>query len=84
MARTPIFNDYDEHGRRVSATGNRSTKIEDEAIVYNLRTRWRKELEDLTDSQLVNAYDHFALDESFGDNDEHFLEFLRDYTDEIG
>ena len=81
MARTPIFNDYDENGRRVSATGNRSTKIEDEAIVYNLRTRWRKELEDVTDSQLVNAYDHFALDESFGDNDEHFLEFLRDYLE---
>lgn len=75
-SKPPIFNNYDDNGVRTSITGCRSTRIEDEAIVSNLRFRWAKELENYTDAQLVNEYDEFALSELFGDNDERFLQWL--------
>lgn len=71
-----IFNSYDENGYRVTITGCRSSKIEDESIVDNLRFRWAAELKDLSDANLVNIYDEFAASDMFGNNDEMFLEFL--------
>lgn len=82
MARTPIFNDYNTSGFRVTVTGNRSHRTEDEAIVYNLRFKWAKELEGVSDQVLVNAYDEFAMSEDFGDNDSKFLAYLADYIAE--
>lgn len=76
MSPPPIFNNYDENGVRTNIKGNRSTKMEDEAIRDNLRFRWPKILSYLSDAQLVNEYDAFALSELFGNNDENFLEWL--------
>lgn len=81
MSQVPIFNDYDEQGYRRNICGNRSTKIEDEAIVRNLRFRWKDELADTNDQSLVNCYDEFAMSDMFGSNDERFLEFFNDYFD---
>jgi hypothetical protein len=74
--RPSIFNDYDANGYRTNAAGCRSSRIEDEAIVYNLRSRWPKELEAMSDQALLNTYDQFALSEDFGDNDAKFLEWV--------
>ena len=75
----PIFNDYDEKGFRTNICGCRSSRTEDDAIAYNLRFRWKKELEEVSDQKLVNAYDEFAMSDMFGDNDERFLEWLAEY-----
>lgn len=72
------FNDYDERGYRTTRRGNRSSRIEDEAILYNLRTRWPKELEHLSDQMLIDTYDDFARSDMFGDNDARFLEWMED------
>lgn len=79
MVRTPIFNDYNENGYRVNAAGSRSHMTEDNAIVDNLRRRWTKELEEISDQTLLNAYDTFALSDYFGNNDAQFLEWLSEY-----
>lgn len=71
-----IFNDYDDQGYRRTVTGAKSSKIEDQAIVRNLRVRWPKELENISDQRLVNEYDEFAMSEMFGNNDENFLAWL--------
>jgi hypothetical protein len=75
---TSPFNSYDENGYRETITGCKSSKIEDEAIIYNLRFRWEKELAEYSDAQIVNLYDEFALSEMWGDNDERFLEFIKE------
>lgn len=79
-----IFNTYDENGYRRNINGNRSSRTEDNAIEYNLRVAWGNLVKDMTDSELVNAYDLFSVlaDDNgvdyFGNNDERFPEFLRD------
>lgn len=75
-----IFNDYDKDGYRTNIVGCRSSRTEDEAIVYNLRHRWNTELANISDVALVNAYDEFAMSEFFGNNDEEFLRFLSEYN----
>lgn len=77
--RAPIFNSYDENGYRETINGSRSSRTEDEAIVCNLRFRWPQELASFSDVALVNAYDDFAFSEEFGDNDERFLAWLKEY-----
>lgn len=76
MTKPDIFNDYDEHGYRRNAAGSRSSRTEDNAIVYNLRFRWPTELGEVSDQMLLNAYDTFAMSDWFGGNDERFLEWL--------
>lgn len=71
-----IFNSYDEKGYRLTITNCRSSKIQDEAIVYNLRFRWPNELSEISDAELVNIYDCFAASDDFGNNDEKFLEYM--------
>jgi hypothetical protein len=78
MTQKRIFNDYSEAGYRVNIVGCRSSFIEDNNIVYNLRQRWPNELEGLSDVVLVNEYDQFAMSEMFGDNDARFLEWLEE------
>lgn len=72
-----IFNDYDENGFRTNIAGCRSSVTEDNAIVSNLRFRWPKELEHLSDVALVNEYDKFAISDWFGNNDERFLDWIK-------
>lgn len=72
------FNSYDKNGFRTTVNGSRSSRAADEAIISNLRFRWADELKHMSDVELVNAYDEFALSEIFGNNDERFLEFLSD------
>lgn len=74
-----IFNDYDADGNRISIMGCRSSIAADNNLVYNLRFRWPKELESMSDVSLVNAYDTFAATDLFGDNDARFLAFLGEH-----
>lgn len=74
-----IFNDYNAQGYRVTITGSRSSRAEDNAILYNLRFKFGARIALISDQGLVNAYDEFALSDMFGGNDEHFLEFLDNY-----
>lgn len=79
MTKPPIFNNYNEDGFRVTINGHRSSRIADETIVYNLRFKWQVELAEVSDAELVNIYDEFAMTEGFGNNDEGFLPFLKEY-----
>jgi hypothetical protein len=76
---TDIFNDYDESGYRITITGSKTSRIADNNLRDNLRFRWANEFADWSDQKLVNAYDEFAMSEMFGDNDERFLEFCKDF-----
>jgi len=76
-----MFNDYDENGYRTNKNGNRSSRIEDAAIVSNLRFRWPQELAEFNDVALINAYDDFVYSDMWGDNDERFLDWIKDYGD---
>lgn len=57
MTRPPIFNDYNEDGYRLTVTNCRSSRTEDEAIVYNLRFRFKDMIDHISDQMLVNEYD---------------------------
>lgn len=76
MSRPPIFNDYDDNGYRRSVTGCRSSRTEDEAIVYNIRATWGALVADMSDQQIVNEYDEFAMSDMWGNNDERWPEWL--------
>lgn len=56
-----------------------ATKLANDALVRNLRSRWSKELEKYTDIELIQVYDDFATSEDWGNNDEKFLEFIKDW-----
>lgn len=75
----PPFNDYDEGGLRVNRHGNRSSMIEDVAIISNLRFAHGEAIAHLSNAALVNAYDDFFWSDMFGDNDARFLEFIKDW-----
>lgn len=75
------FNDYDENGYRVNKYGNRSSRTEDNAIAYNMRFKHPTELAKYSDVEIVNLYDDWFWDERFGNNDERFLEFLKEHED---
>jgi hypothetical protein len=45
-------------------------------IVRNLRFRWKKELEHLSDEELLKEYEDFGFSDMSGDNDARFLEWL--------
>jgi hypothetical protein len=70
------FNDYDENGVRVNIHGSRTTRIADENLLYNLRYRWKTELAEFSDAQLINEYWEFSMSDWFGDNDARFLEWM--------
>lgn len=80
---TDIFNDYNEDGYRLNMVGCRSHKTEDNGIRDNIRHKIKyggwDVLTDWSDQKLVNAYDEFAMTDMFGNNDERFLEFCKDY-----
>lgn len=76
MSRPPIFNDYDANGYRTNCVGCRSSRTEDEAICYNLRHTWGARVAHLSDTELVNEYDRFAMSDMFGNNDERWMEWL--------
>lgn len=73
---TDIFNDYDEHGWRMNSNGNKSSRTEDNAIVYNLRFAYKERLKPYSDQQILNTYDLFATSEDFGDDDLWFNNWL--------
>ena len=52
------------------------SQIQDKAILYNLRYRWPEELKEVADEKLLEIYSEFSVSEDYGNNDEHFLEFL--------
>lgn len=62
-----------------------TTKLADANLVYNLRFRWKEELKQYKDHQLVQMYDDFCFTEDAegrpysGNNDERFLEFVKGY-----
>lgn len=56
-------------------------RFRNEALLRNLRQRWKQELSHLTDNQVITIYDDFAVSEYHGNNDEHFLQFIRDCMD---
>lgn len=56
-----------------------ATRMANEALVKNLRFRWKDELSTFSDDKLVNMYDEFAMSEYVGDNDERFLEFVKEW-----
>jgi hypothetical protein len=73
----PIFNSYDMNDQRMTITGCRSTKMQDDAILYNLRHTWGEQVAHLSDAELVNTYDEFAASDWFGNNDERFMEWVK-------
>lgn len=56
-------------------------RFRNEALLRNLRQRWPQELSHLDDAKLVTIYDDFFSSEYHGNNDEHFLQFIKDYYD---
>lgn len=58
-----------------------ATKLANAMLVYNLRFRWPKELASIADNKLIELYDDFAISELYGNNDEHFLQYVKDCTD---
>lgn len=56
-------------------------KMRDDALIYNLRYRWKTELEDYSDRELVDLYNDFAIGDWYGDNDARFLEFVSEFGD---
>lgn len=76
MHKPPIFNDYDANGYRMTITGARSSRTEDDNLLYNLRFRYGALIAFMSDTQVVNCYDEFASTDMFRDNDARFLEFL--------
>ena len=77
MTKHTGFN-YDEDDLRRTITGNISTRVADENIVYNLRFRFKETIvETLNDRELLNEYDSFAVSDWFGNNDERFLEWIK-------
>ena len=78
-----LFNDYDENGYRINKYGNRSSRTEDNAIVYNMRHKHPQELAKYSDVEIVNLYDDWFWDERHGNNDERFLEFLAELELEL-
>lgn len=62
-----------------------ATKLANTNLVYNLRERWKDELQQYTDHQLVTMYDDFCITVDiegkpyYGNNDERFLEFVKGY-----
>lgn len=74
-----IFNDYNENGYRLTINNTRSSRTEDNAILYNVRFAFGDKVAHMSDQALVNAYDEFSMGDIFGDNDERFLEFLKDW-----
>jgi len=46
------------------------------AVIRNLRRRWPKELEHLTNELLVSEYSQFMISDYSGDNDARFLEWI--------
>jgi len=48
-----------------------------EHIVPNLRRRWPKELEHLSDNDLAELYEHFSQSEDHGNNDAKFLSWVQ-------
>ena len=74
------FNNYDERGYRVTSTGCRSHRVEDEALLYNLRFKY-PEYCHLGDAVLINLYDEFALSDQFGNNDENFPQWVKDHSE---
>lgn len=79
MTDAPPFNDYNKDGYRINRHGNRSSIIEDKAIVYNLRFAHGEAVAHLSDAALVNCYDDFFWSDMHGDNDERFPEFVKDW-----
>ena len=79
MSGPPAFNDYDENGFRINKHGNRTSRTQDDSIIYNMRFKHRNELAKYSDAEVVNLYDDFFWSEFHGDNDERFLEFLKDW-----
>lgn len=53
-------------------------KTRNDALIYNLRWRWKTELAHFGDKELVRIYDDFFISEYAGKNDEHFLQFIKD------
>lgn len=51
-------------------------RLTDANIVFNLRSRWPKNLKRFTDLELASEYSDFGQSEYFGNNDEKFLEWL--------
>ena len=76
---TAPFNDYDDNGYRTNRHGNRSSRIEDEAIISNIRFAHSAAVAHLSDAAVVNAYDDFFWSDMFGDNDARFAEFVKDW-----
>lgn len=56
-----------------------ATKLANENLVRNLRLRWTQELSCYLDGELIRMYDDFAISEDYGNNDEKFLEFIKDW-----
>lgn len=52
------------------------------ALIDNLRYRWKKELENYGDRQLVGMYNDFFFSDWSGDNDERFLKFVEEYGED--
>lgn len=71
-----IFNDYDADGWRINAANCRTSRTQDNAIVYNLRFTYKDGLKDISDQQILNSYDLFAVSEDFGDDDIWFKHWL--------
>ncbi len=81
LTKPPIFNSYDEHGYRQTIVGCRSSRMQDDNLLYNLRTTWKEDLAGYSDSHVINMYDEFAMSDMFGNNDERWLEWVKDYND---
>lgn len=69
---------YNDEGYRTTITGHKSHIRTDQNIRDNLRFAWKgySAIDRLTDEELLNIYDEFAMSDYFGDNDARFAEFV--------
>lgn len=72
---SPYDNQYDENGRRTLPSGGYVTRMRDEAILYNLKFKWKdKTLSEFSDKDLIDAYYDFLNEEN--SDEERFLDYL--------
>lgn len=50
--------------------------------IYNLRFRWKEELKNYTDAQILSRYIDFSFSDDAGNNDEKFPEWFEGIPNE--
>lgn len=73
MITTSPFDNHYSDGFRINSVGCRTSRVEDLAILNNLRFAFSTELAEVSDSALLDNYDTWNLDGAFTGDDSDFI-----------